>query len=230
MLRKCFTNIHKCVLTLFGYSLRQYKVQIQQMRIERNVKAQERKAIIKHINHRTHALGKKNSRVRIREHKMTQEKLYRWAKENLLDQPSISTAPPSREYLYKAFRATLIILALPSCISIYTNSVYEAMKQASPLDSKHQRLASGFTNVSDMTSTLAQRLLKYAQSPKQMIESQETRAVFNDLQLILSHDYTSGKRCDEHHWNCAVKEDIIQVRNLMNVTQALLVSDELKGM
>jgi hypothetical protein len=81
-----------------------------------------------------------------------------------------------------------------------------------------------------MTSTLIQRLLKYAQNPNHMIESQEARAVFNDLQLILRNDYTAGKKWNEDHWNSIVKEDIIQVRNLMNVTHALLVSGELKGM
>lgn len=60
--------------------------------------------------------------------------------------------------------------------------------------------------------------------------SQEARAVFNDLQLILSNDYTAGKRWNEDHWNPNVKEDIVQVRNLMNLTPGLLVSGELKGM
>jgi len=40
-----------------------------------------------------------------------------------------------------------------------------------------------------------------------MIESQEARAVFNDLQLILMNDYTDGKRWNENHWNPSVKED-----------------------
>jgi hypothetical protein len=75
-----------------------------------------------------------------------------------------------------------------------------------------------------------QRLLKYAQSPRHIIESQEARTVFNDLQLILTSDYIAGKRWNEDHWNPSVKEHIIQVRNLMNMTQSLLVSDKLKGM
>jgi hypothetical protein len=86
----------------------------------------------------------------------------------------------------------------------------------------------GFATASDMKSTLTQRLLKYAQSPKNMIESQEARAVFNDLQLILSHDCIAGKRSDDD-WNPIVKEHITQTRNLMNVTQALLINGELKG-
>jgi hypothetical protein len=81
-----------------------------------------------------------------------------------------------------------------------------------------------------MTSTLIQRLLKYAQSPKHIIESREAGALFNDLQLILRNDYTTGKRWNEDQWNPTVEEDIIQVRNLMNVNQTLLVNGELKGM
>jgi hypothetical protein len=200
------------------------------MKLEKNVKAKERKAVVKHIQYRTHAVGKKTSHVRIRGHEINQEKLFRWAKENLIDQPSISANLPSREPFCNAFRITLIAIALPSCISIYTNSACETLKQASPVILKHQRLVNGLTTATDMTSTLMQRLLKYAQSPKHMIESQEARAVFNDLQLILRNDYTAGKRWNEDHWNHSVKEDIIQVRNLMNLTQALLVSDELKGM
>jgi hypothetical protein len=200
------------------------------MKLEKNVKAKERKAVVKHIQHRAHALGKKTSRVRIRGHEVNQEKLFRWVKENLVDQPSMSANTPSRESFYKAFCITLIIIALPSCISIYTSSVCETLKQASPVILKHQRLVNRFTTTSDMTSTLSQRLLKYAQSPKNIIESQEVRAIFNDLQVILRNDYTDGKRWNENHWNPIVKEDIVQVRNLMNVTQALLVGVELKGM
>ncbi|KAH6671097.1 ankyrin repeat-containing domain protein [Halenospora varia] len=86
----------------------------------------------------------------------------------------------------------------------------------------------GFTTASDMESTLIQRLLKYAQGPKHMIESQEARAVFNDLQLILRNDYTARKGWNKNYWNPIVKEHIIQIRNLMNVTQALLVNGESK--
>ncbi|KAH6665249.1 hypothetical protein B0J14DRAFT_237414 [Halenospora varia] len=194
-------------------TLRQYKLQIQHMKLERNVKAKERKTVIKHIQHRAHAVGKKSSHVRIRGHKINQEKLFRWAKENIMAQLSMSANPPS---------------PLPSCIGIYTNSVCETLEQVSLVILKHQRLVNGFTTMSDMTSTLMQRLLKYAQGLKHIIESQEARAVFNDLQLILSTEYTAGKRWNKNHWNPNVKEYIIQVRNLMNVTQALLVSGELK--
>ncbi|KAE8452639.1 hypothetical protein EG329_013898 [Mollisiaceae sp. DMI_Dod_QoI] len=194
-------------------TLRQYKVQIQQMKLERNVKANERKAVVKRIQNRTHAVGKKSSHVRIRGHKINQEKLTRWLKENPMDLPSISATPPS---------------PLPSCISIYTNSICGTLKQASLANLEHQRLVNRFMTASHMESTLAERLLKYAPSPKHVIESQEARAVFNDLQLILSNDYTLEKRRGQN-WNPSVKEDIIQVRNLMNVTQGLFVSSELKG-
>jgi hypothetical protein len=73
------------------------------MKLERNVKAKERKAVVKHIQHRSHAVGKKSSHVRVRGHKINQEKLFRWAKEILMDQPSMSANPPSREFFCKFF-------------------------------------------------------------------------------------------------------------------------------
>jgi len=224
------TSPLNCILTSFRYSLRQYKVQIQRMKIERNVKSKERKVVVKHIQHRAHAVGKKSSHVRIRGHQINQEKLFRWAKENLIDQPSMSATPPSSESFCDTCRITLIVIALPSCISIYTNSAREPLKEASLFSFEHRRLANEYTAATDIINTPIQRLLKYAQSPKHMKGSQEARAVFNDLQLILSNDYTAGKRWNEDHWNPNVKEDIVQVRNLMNLTPGLLVSGELKGM
>ena len=83
--------------------------------------------------------------------------------------------------------------------------------------------------MSDMKSVVIQRILKYAQVPKNVVESQESRAIFNDIQLILSCNHTSDKYNHDHPWNPTVEEDIIRVRNLMNVTQRLLVNREWKG-
>lgn len=64
------------------------------MGLERNVKAKEQKAVVRHIQHREHAIGKKSRRVRIRGHEINKEKLLRWVKENLMDQPSMFATPP----------------------------------------------------------------------------------------------------------------------------------------
>lgn len=65
------------------------------MKIEKNVKAKEREAIAKCIQHRARAIGKR-SRVKVRGHNISQEKLSRWATENMTDIPFVSAAPPSR--------------------------------------------------------------------------------------------------------------------------------------
>lgn len=200
------------------------------MKIERNAKSNDRKAVVKHIQHRAHAVGKKRSHVRIRGHKINQDKLFRWAKENLMDKPSACPTPPSRGSFYKAFHIILTIIALPSYISIYTNSVCETQEQASPVMFGHQSLVNGFTTASDTTSTLVQRLLQYAQRSNYTIEAQDAHALFNDLQTILGSEYTAGKRENDDQWNPSMNEDIVQIRNLMNVTEAILMSGELKGM
>jgi hypothetical protein len=67
------------------------------MKLERNVKSNERKAIIRHVHHRTVLAGKKASHVRVRGHKIDPEKLSRWMKESDIDQPCMPTCPSSRE-------------------------------------------------------------------------------------------------------------------------------------
>lgn len=131
-------------------------------------------------------------------------------------------------------------VALPSCISIYTDSVCETLKHALPDGSSRQQLLQGFTTATDMTSTSLQRLFKFAGYPKHILESQEARHMFNDLQTVLSSDYigfektNKYQRTDDGHfedsWNPNVNEDIVQIRNMMNTTQALLVGDDLRGM
>jgi hypothetical protein len=198
------------------------------MKLERNVKAPDRKAVVKHVQRRANEVGK-GSKVRIRGHKINHEKLSRWVKENVMEPVSIPANPPSREFSCETPSTTLIVIALPSYISIYTHSVCDTLNKESLASSKHQRLADGLSAASDVTSTPIQRLLEYAQDLERVIDSQKARAVFNDLQLILRNEYMIGTTPHDDNWNPSVKEDITQVRNLMNVTEALHVKGELKG-
>jgi hypothetical protein len=198
------------------------------MKLERNVKAPDRKAVVKHVQRRANEVGK-SSKVRIRGHKINHEKLSRWVKENVIKPVSIPAKPPSREFSCETTPTTLIVIALPSYISIYTHSVCDTLNQQPLGSSKHKRLADGQSTASDLTSTPIQRLLRYAQDLERAIDSQKARAVFNDLQLILRNEYIVGKTPHDYIWNPRVKDDITQVRNLMNVTKALYVKGELKG-
>jgi hypothetical protein len=67
------------------------------MNLERNVKSNERKAIIRHVHHRTVLAGKKASHVRVRGHKIDPEKLSRWMKEGVMDRPRMPSSLSSRE-------------------------------------------------------------------------------------------------------------------------------------
>ncbi|RDL34706.1 uncharacterized protein BP5553_07834 [Venustampulla echinocandica] len=187
----------------------QYIIQINRMKLARNVKTEERIRVVRHIRHRAHAVGKKSSHVRISGHKKTGEKLSRWMKE-VVDQPFISASPLS---------------PLPSGISIYTNSHHGSSKQISPALLECQIPHFRPMRPSDMKDAVMQRLLKYSRVPKHIIKSQEARAVFNDLQLILGYNPT----CEKYGsiaWNPIVEDDITRVRNLMNMTQALTVNED----
>jgi hypothetical protein len=87
------------------------------MKLERNVKAPDRKAVVKHIQHRANAVGK-GSKVRIRGHKINHEKLSRWVKENVIEPVTFPANPPSLEFSCETSPTTLIVIALPSYISI----------------------------------------------------------------------------------------------------------------
>lgn len=74
------------------------------MNLEKNAKANERKAVVKHLQHREHVIGKKNSKVRVKGHDINQERLFRWVKENLIDLPYMMANPPSRRYLCEKYQ------------------------------------------------------------------------------------------------------------------------------
>jgi uncharacterized protein YfdQ (DUF2303 family) len=74
------------------------------MNLKRNGKADERKKVVRHIQHRVNKVGKKSSLVRVRGHKINQEKLSRWVKEEAKNQPSMSPNPLPSKLFFHAFR------------------------------------------------------------------------------------------------------------------------------
>ena len=83
-------------------------------------------------------------------------------------------------------------------------------------------------DVDDTQSPVIQRLLKYARGPTRMIETHESRDIFNDIEHVLcSNDITNKKiRCDA--WNLIAEKNILQLRNLM-LTRRLTVNREWEG-
>jgi len=69
------------------------------MKLERNVKAKERRAIVKHVQYRTQVANKTSTQVRVRGHEINRNKYSRWIKEMLIGQPSSPISVPSRKFL-----------------------------------------------------------------------------------------------------------------------------------
>lgn len=206
------------------------------MKLERNVKANERRTIIKHIQHRKYAVGKESRHVQVRGHKITAEKLSRWMKENA-NNPLSLAGSLSRESMANArFRIVFVILnviAIPSGISIHTNSTPGSPTLMSYAFSEHQQRGIGSVSQSDLATAVIQRIL--AHIPKPIIEVQEAAAVFNDLKLILGCKplkprtrkiMTNELWCS---WYPGFKKDVRRLRNSMNVPHRIVVNKEASG-
>ena len=92
------------------------------MKLEKNVKAPERKTIVKHIQHRADGV-RNGSKVRVRGHKINHEKLSRWVKENVMEPVSTSTNSPSREISCETSLTTLSAISATK-LHQYIHSVY----------------------------------------------------------------------------------------------------------
>jgi hypothetical protein len=71
------------------------------MKLERNVKAKERRAILKLVRNRE-CVGKR-SVIRVRGHNINNEKLLRWNKEDDYSYISEYGGPQSRKFIFMAF-------------------------------------------------------------------------------------------------------------------------------
>jgi len=122
-----------------------------------------------------------------------------------------------------------MFLAIPSEISIRTKSrLGSPTLLASPIR-VHQLPVVESITPNKTTDTAIHRLLTYAHTPNTIIESEQTGAVFNDLQLILNsgHNFPKCPNCDV--WSPAIEEDIVKVRNLINLTRVLSFEKESQG-
>ena len=216
------------------------------MGVQKNLKSTQQKAVVKHIQYREHVMGKKIHKVRARGHKITQDKLQRWAKANPIDQRVMPANAPSRKFLCQSSILVLLtVVALPSCISICTKSVSEISMGMSSQSSR-QSIPSEFSTTNYTASTPLQRLLTYTRLPNHVVEGHGTRAAVNDLQLFLSNEYATEngwnevrssdsyrseiKLAHKFTWNSDMEEIIFQMRNYMNISPVLAVGGESKGM
>lgn len=199
------------------------------MKLERNVKLNERKAILRVVRYRERT-GKK-SHIRVRGHKISQKRLLRWFKEGINDHPFVITDSPSRKSFSSCISLTLHIIlmtiAIPSSMSIYTSSQPASPKSTLPTVLEYQELDTRCINSGDMPISSLQRILAYAHGPRNILEYREARAIFNDIQAILGHINIAFSNHEVDHWNSAVKEEhITQVRNWMNLASELAINRE----
>jgi len=97
------TSYPKRLITGAKFSERQYKAQIQRMKLEQNVKSEEQRVIVRHIQHRSKNLGK-GSHVRVRGHEIREDKLLRWLRDAPEDPLWVTmNCPPSRKSIAQPF-------------------------------------------------------------------------------------------------------------------------------
>jgi hypothetical protein len=205
------------------------------MKLERNVRAKERTAVVRHVQHRKIVVGKTKSRVRVRGHKINMEKLSRWIKEAIKNQSSLPARPPSRKskkliLISFAERIMLISTALPSCISIYTNSICGSPRLSSSCLIGYQQPGITPIYIDDSTNDVMERILRYAQDSRHHLESQKSRSILNDFQTILSDICISTASPLSGTRGVRLERDIVKVRNLMNLAHELTVMREWDGM
>ena len=119
---------------------------------------------------------------------------------------------------------------MPSCISIYTNSVSGAPEPTSAELFDSQPLDVAPLPVGDKLDDAVHNILLYAQDPRRHLERKEIRSIYNDFQIILSELCLCEAKVMEDIWGCNVETDIMGVRNLMNLAHNLTVIKEWDGM
>jgi hypothetical protein len=128
---------------------------------------------------------------------------------------------------HSVVKVILMIIAIPSGISICTNS-----RPASPIPMsfallEYQQPDIRSVSSNDLPISAMQRILSYAHVPRSIVDYQEARAILNDLQTILYHNNITSSSHDVGLGTHDMKEEhIIQVRNWMNLTPGLIIDRE----
>jgi hypothetical protein len=194
----------------------------------KNVKANERMAIIRHVNYRDR-VKKKRSNLRVRGHLITPKTVGRWAKQARDEQWLGDASSPSRMLSNHCFRIGIMLTgpALPSCISLYTNSISSSPKATAAEPVLFQPAP---------TDRALRSILNYAQDQRIQLEAPDSGIIFNDLQTILSYLHSPNKNncigvlcyCDTK--NRIIEEHVTRTRNIMNICHGIHLAREWEGM
>lgn len=68
------------------------------------------------------------------------------------------------------------------------------------------------------------RLLDAAQHPNQVIDSQQARSLFNDIQQLLETRNNPVTDRNGHKWRPELEPDLVNIRNLMNLHSKVMIS------
>ena len=193
------------------------------MKLEKNVKENERRPIAQHLKYRERK-GKKSKCVRVRGHEITQTKWTRWRKEHMspppLSSPPRTLCPPLR----RCESRLLIVIALPSYVSILTGSPSGSPAMLPHTLLPNQQAQPGKISSMDWLNEVVQRLFAY--SHDESVKLREAKPILNALQLILGCKRQKAPRKYLESWDAVTEEYITLFRNPINIAQKIAIHRE----
>lgn len=122
----------------------------------------------------------------------------------------------------------LINTALPSCISLYTNSICGSPKATASEPFQFQP--------TDILERALRSILNYAQDKRIQLEAQDSRLILNDLQTILTClNSPDTSRLGRQWCTCGaedriIEEQVTRTRNIINICDEMYLIREWEGM
>jgi hypothetical protein len=151
---------------------------------------------------------------------LTQEKIARWLKEPVLAKALSNVRPPSRMFLQplSPFGTMILIpVALPTEISIRT-----AVHLNSPRYCRETLSCIRFLDETETSAAL--RILDNAQQENKVMDPQQARSLFNDIQQLLETRDNPPRQMKGYSWRPSLEHHLVHIRNMMNLGSKLLVS------
>jgi hypothetical protein len=153
---------------------------------------------------------------------LSPEKIARWLKEKALAKSLSDARPLSLMFSLPLSRfgtMRLISVALPSEISIRT-----ALHLKSPRSCAKTLPYNCF--LAETETSIALRLLGNAQQGNQVIDAQQARSVFNDIQQLLETRNDPIGAGGGYSWRPSLEQHLVYIRNIMNLGSQLLVDGD----
>ncbi|KAH8589857.1 hypothetical protein B0O99DRAFT_317565 [Bisporella sp. PMI_857] len=179
---------------------RYYKHCIKRLKIERNVNAKDKQKIVQGIKILQCTTENLESRLQVwvRGHNVDRPRWSRWLKDNRLIPQSIPLGPPS---------------PLPSYIKI---SPHQSPEPASSVLSEGHICECESVTRAEEGRDVIQRLNKYAEYENPKLDLQQSKAVLEDLQIILSrNDAPAVGESRSYKWDTIMDEYTIKAKEII---------------